>query len=773
MSVMRLLFVHNRPIWDPRAGGGQRVNHELATHAVRAGHEVKVLHVGAGGEGEPEALEYETESIIESPRLLVNAFRVARAVRRLARSWKPDVVYASSAEGGLVPLLLPDGVGLMATMHHPDPPALPELRWGSRPLHALSDLRRMQNAWLHAVLLRGAHHITVPSDWSRHALLDRGYVEPDRPVAVVPNGVSDAWFEQAEPAPEPETDLLFVGRLDDQKGVDVLLRALGSKKMKGVSARLVGTGPSERAYRDLAASLGIADRVHFAGHRDHAGIRRLTLRSRAFVLPSRRESYGMVILEAMAAGLPVVATHAGGIPEVAQDDVSALLVPSDDVDDLASALRRVLDEGDLAARLVAAGRATAAAHRWGSVAERVLRELHLAAELARPEPRVPQRPGSGLYRSFHARLQSRRAPRARPRPAPTEARRLAVVRFGLLGDQLLVDPLLASLEERFPEATIDLVVDDAAHVPPWISARPRLEVTELSVRARGGWARPNDTELERSLEALAERWRERPPDLLAFATQLDGPSLVYLGARIASLAPNAWRCALSIHQPGFPFLHRTAPPGPSDWHEIERLLSLAAAVDAPTRFRLPRVPRGAGADLGHFAGPTVVMHVGASLPQRRWTPGSFGELIRALREAEGARTVLVGSAAESELVPELGVEVDGRWVVDRTGNTTLEGLRDVLGAADLVVANDSFPFHLAVAQSRPTVVLVGPSAARYHEYPDHLVTVIREPVVCSPRHGEECPLYAVCPHAACMQAIRTSPVVAACRRLLGEPAESP
>jgi glycosyltransferase involved in cell wall biosynthesis/ADP-heptose:LPS heptosyltransferase len=770
---MRLLFVHNYPIWDRRSGGGQRVNHELATHAVRAGHEVRVLHVGTGGADAP-VLEYETDRIIESPHLAVNAVRLARAVRALARSWRPDAVHGSSAEAGLVPRLLPKGVGLMATMHHPDPPPLPPLRWVA-PIRTLADVRRFQNAWLHAALLRGAHDISVPSEWSRRALIEGGYVAHDRPVVVIPNGVGDAWFRERErePTPDAPTDVLFVGRLDEQKGVDVLLRALATPALADVSVRLVGTGPDEGTYRRLAEELGLGERARFAGPLSHAHIRRLTTRSRVFALPSRRESFGMAILEAMAAGLPVVATTAGGIPEFAHDGVNALLVRPGNVDDLAAALRRLLDDPPLRNRLAAEGREVAEVHRWEHVTERFLERLHLAAELARPMPPVPRRPGAGLYRGSHARLGTMRAPRAQPLAVPAEAARVAVVRFGFLGDFILLDPLLAVLEERFAGASFDLVVDAAGHVPPWMAGRPDVEVLPLAVRTDQGWSRPGDAALEASLGALANRWREAPPDVLVFSTQLDGPIQEYLGARIASLAPGAWRGGLSGRHPGLPFLHRSAPPGPPDWHEIDRLLSIAAFLDASSRFRLPRVPRGGDPGLAPFDGPTVVVHPGASWPQKRWMPERFGSLLRTLREQEGARAVLVGSDAEAARVGDLGVDVEGSWVVDRTGRTTLEELRDLIAAADLFVGNDSFPFHLAVALARPAVVLVGPGAARYYGYPEGLATVVREPVVCSPRHGEECPFYTVCPHAACMQAIREVSVVAACRRLLRPSSATP
>ncbi len=762
---MRLLFVHNYPIWDRRSGGGQRVNHELATHAAQAGHEVRVLHVGTGGAA-PPALPYGTVEIIESPHLAVNAVRVARAVRALARTWRPDAVHGSAAEAGFIPRLLPEGVGLLATMHHPDPPPLPPLQWATGPLRALGDLRRLQNAWLHAWLLRGAHDITVPSDWSRRALQDRGYVERDRPITVVPDGVGDMWFEDPEPAPDSETDLLFVGRLERQKGVDVLFQALATEPLAGVTARLVGTGPDEEAYRRLAAELGLEARVRFAGQRSHERIRALATRSRALVLPSRGESFGMVILEAMAAGLPVVATQAGAIPELATDGVDALLTRTDDVDDLAEALRRVLDDSALAGRLAAAGRKTAEALRWTRVTERIVERLHIAAELARPIPSVPRRPGAGAYRAAHARKEVRRAPRAEPRPVPDEADRIAVVRFGLLGDFLLLDPLLAALEEQFEDPSIDLVVDDSGHVPSWMADRPNTDVVQLAVRSGDGWARPGSEALEASLRALEERWRAAPPDLVVFATQIDGPVQEYFGARIASLAADAWRGGLTSRRPGLPFLHRSAPPGPADWHEIDRLLSLAAFVDAPSRFRLPRVPLAGTPPLEPFDGPTVMLHPGASRPQKRWMPERFGALVRTLLDEEGARVVLLGSEDDASLVAELGVEVDGSRIVDLTGRTTLEELPALLDEADLFVGNDSFPFHLAVALGRPTAVLVGPGSARYHGYPEDLVTVVREPVICSPRHGEECPVYTVCPHAACLQAIREEDVLAVCRELL-------
>ena len=181
---MRILLVHNLPPWSPRAGGGQRVQHEIAVHAAAAGHDVRVLYSGDGGNA-PDT-PYQTVWARERRRLLANAVTMALATRRLLSAWRPDVVHGSAADAGLLPLVLPPSVGLVATSHHPDPPILPQFSQASLPL-----LRRLQNPYLEANLLRRAHRVVAVSAWSADVLRQRGYLPSSRPVAVVPNGVGE------------------------------------------------------------------------------------------------------------------------------------------------------------------------------------------------------------------------------------------------------------------------------------------------------------------------------------------------------------------------------------------------------------------------------------------------------------------------------------------------------------------------------------------------------------------------------------------------------
>ncbi|MFT7676575.1 MAG: glycosyltransferase involved in cell wall biosynthesis [Planctomycetota bacterium] len=149
--------------------------------------------------------------------------------------------------------------------------------------------------------------------------------------------------------------LLFVGRIDPEKGLDVLLRALSSLTDMDLELTIVGwsTGDLRQRLEDLALVLGVAERVHFVGAMGHGPeLFDLYQRSDAFVLPSISEGTPRVIGEAMAFGLPVVSTRAGGIPDLIQHKRTGLLTKPGDVQDLASALRTLVQDDTLRHALV-------------------------------------------------------------------------------------------------------------------------------------------------------------------------------------------------------------------------------------------------------------------------------------------------------------------------------------------------------------------------------------------------------------------------------------
>jgi glycosyltransferase involved in cell wall biosynthesis len=144
----------------------------------------------------------------------------------------------------------------------------------------------------------------------------------------------------------------FVGALVSHKAPQDLLEAL-ARSATAVHGVLAGEGNLENALRERAARADLSGRIHFLGHRED--VARLVRSIDVFCLSSRMEGLGTSVLDAMAAGTPVVAAAGGGIPEMVEDGVSGLLVPPADPAALAEAIRRVVDEPGLAGRLVEGG----------------------------------------------------------------------------------------------------------------------------------------------------------------------------------------------------------------------------------------------------------------------------------------------------------------------------------------------------------------------------------------------------------------------------------
>ena len=157
---------------------------------------------------------------------------------------------------------------------------------------------------------------------------------------MIHNGL---WDEEFEPSRLSETasDLLFIGELRKLNGVDVLLNAMAQvSKQLSVSATVVGDGPDRAEFEALANQLGLADGVRFIGALNARSAFQL---GHILVVPSRAESFPYIVIEAMAARKPIIASRVGGIPEVLEDDS---LVAPDDAAALAAALADALDSPD-------------------------------------------------------------------------------------------------------------------------------------------------------------------------------------------------------------------------------------------------------------------------------------------------------------------------------------------------------------------------------------------------------------------------------------------
>jgi len=200
---------------------------------------------------------------------------------------------------------------------------------------------------------------TAVSEEVRRSMIERAHISPDRIITIY-NGIECAG--RGMPAPQANTAgpapirLALIGRLHRQKGHGVLLAALKIITGAGRQAHLycAGAGPDEALLRQQAWDLGIEASVTFAGIVDDplafmAGID-------IVVLPSLWEGMPNVLLEAMAAARPIVASRLGGIEEMVRDNESALLCDPGRADQLAAAIMRLMDDPDLASRLARAAR---------------------------------------------------------------------------------------------------------------------------------------------------------------------------------------------------------------------------------------------------------------------------------------------------------------------------------------------------------------------------------------------------------------------------------
>ena len=202
-------------------------------------------------------------------------------------------------------------------------------------------------------------------------------------IAVVPCGVDTELFQPLGAATAkdllelpPEPLLLYVGRLQPIKGLETLLEAM--TRLRDDARLLIVGGDQDEPenghgeyLRGRVGALGLEQRVHFLGAQPQQRLRLFYAAAAATVMPSYYESFGMVALEAMACGCPVVASRVGGLTTTVRDGVTGFLVPEGDAGALAQRLTTVLGDARLRERLGREATRWAAEHRWPCVAEKV------------------------------------------------------------------------------------------------------------------------------------------------------------------------------------------------------------------------------------------------------------------------------------------------------------------------------------------------------------------------------------------------------------------
>lgn len=303
-------------------------------------------------------------------------------LRNLIRNLNPSIVHCHGSRAALTARL---ALGLPGWRSAPRVPLV----------YTVHGLSAPNTPWKQA-LVRAAERRLAPrisafvavSRWVAAGVIRDWGVPADR-VHVIPNGVDSARFAVL-PDPTAARRSLgldadgpvvgMAGRLAREKGPDVFLRAARLVQRRHPDCRFLvaGEGPEGAALRRLAAGLGLEGRVSFPGE-----VRDIAVALAAmdvFVLPSRSEAISIALLEAMAAGRPVVAAAVGGVPEVARHRQTALLVPADDPYGMAQAVTDLLRDAALRQRLSRAARTRIAAD--GTLRAMLERTEHLYTVVA-------------------------------------------------------------------------------------------------------------------------------------------------------------------------------------------------------------------------------------------------------------------------------------------------------------------------------------------------------------------------------------------------------
>jgi len=300
--------------------------------------------------GASESFERELENIgIKNIRIFPRWKPLDRSLRsiinlyRIVKNERPDVVHSHGITEnivmGIIGYLL--NIPIVAT-YHTNP--FDKYKYES----SIRKIRRycyelFYIDFLTKLVSRNFAYITVISQELKKSFVQRGYKESK--IKAVYFGVdgreNDIKFKLKK---RGETSILFIGRVSVEKGCDCLLRACKRLTEEGKSFKLTLVGDGDiKSFSDMAVELGIDGRVLFAGYRRE--VSDFLRESEIFVLPSRGEGLPISILEAMAYGLPVIASHVGGIPEAIQHGENGYLVPAGDQLCLANMMGKMIDEG--------------------------------------------------------------------------------------------------------------------------------------------------------------------------------------------------------------------------------------------------------------------------------------------------------------------------------------------------------------------------------------------------------------------------------------------
>ena len=370
MSRPSILLINYE--FPPLGGGGGNATQNIAKEMARIGADVKVLTTRYRDQPKQESIDGYHIQRVRTPRrwedrsspfeMLMFILMATPAAIALTRTWRPVMSIAFFG--------LPSGPVAMALKWFRDIPYVVSLRGGDVPGHQpdqLAAMHRVTTPVIQAIWRRA--HAVVANSRGLQALAEKS--ARDHEVQVIPNGVDTTFFAPADPRPCNRSPvLLYAGRISEEKGLDDLVTALAGLRDIDWHMHFVGDGPFMPSLKTCVSQADIEDRVTYTGWTSREQLVAHYQSADLFVFPSRHEGMPNSVLEAMACGLPILATRIAGNEELVEHTTNGHLVPPNSPDTLAKALRTMLEDSAPLPQYGSASRERAAnRHSWRITAE--------------------------------------------------------------------------------------------------------------------------------------------------------------------------------------------------------------------------------------------------------------------------------------------------------------------------------------------------------------------------------------------------------------------
>lgn len=342
MPKLRILHCLRAPV-----GGLFRHVRDLVIEQARAGHEIAVICDSNAADALTQQrlddlakdLKLGLHRVPMSREIGLSDFTAFQSVRDLAKELNVDIIHGHGAKGGAYARLAASDLKAQSI----NACGIYTPHGGSLHYNAKS-LKGRVFKLLEQTLARRSDAIIFESHYSK-SQFETKIGEPGCLIQVIPNGLTELDFEPADTS-QAEVDVLFVGELRKLKGVDTLIEAVAIMEPdQPVKVLIVGDGPDREDFESLAKQRGVDQHIRFAGANP---AREAFAKGRCIVVPSRVESFPYIVLEAAAAGLPLLATNVGGIPEITAGTSTPLIKPNSP-DQLADELRHLLANPSIAA----------------------------------------------------------------------------------------------------------------------------------------------------------------------------------------------------------------------------------------------------------------------------------------------------------------------------------------------------------------------------------------------------------------------------------------